>query len=93
MMGEIIAHIVLATWWSFAAIVFVGLRATGDEPAGHCLAVAVFWPVFTVLAVPVVLWRVPFKTAKTIRAGLMNRRLLRDFNRWVEERGKDDDAA
>lgn len=75
----------VVVWWTFAVTVFAFLTYERDGEKGERIAMAVFWPLFVVLALPVMLWRIPFRTAKAIRVDLRNRKLLRKFDAWLKE--------
>lgn len=68
----------LAVWWAFAVVIFAFMTYDG-EPSKERLGIAVFWPILAPMAFVVMLWRIPFKTAKAIRTALRNRKLLKDF--------------
>jgi Ca2+/Na+ antiporter len=79
-------------WWSFAVVVFASLTGNQEGSMTQRITGAAFWPVIVVLYLPVLLWRIPFKTAKTIRTDLRNRKLLREFNEWLERRDQEERA-
>lgn len=70
-------------------MVFAFLTIEGQGLVRDRIAAAVFWPLLAVLEIPAMLWRIPFKTAKAIRADLRNRNLLRKFNAWLAEQDAD----
>ncbi|MDH5797831.1 MAG: hypothetical protein OEZ19_04640 [Paracoccaceae bacterium] len=78
-------HAAIAVWWSFAAVFFVVSMKGHDSPS-ECLALAIFWPVFAMLYVVVMLIKIPFRTAREIRAALRARNLLREFEAWLRDR-------
>lgn len=79
-------------WWSFAVVVFASLTGNQEGSITQRITGAAFWPVIVVLYLPVLLWRIPFKTAKTIRTDLRNRKLLCEFNEWLERRDQEESA-
>ncbi|MDE4176373.1 hypothetical protein PXK01_19630 [Phaeobacter sp. PT47_59] len=76
-------------WWTLAVVIFVTLADQRDSHIQEVIAVAAMWPIFTAVWVPVLLWRIPFRTAKAIRTDLRNRKLLGEFNEWLERRDQD----
>ena len=86
-MMEIYMHIGIAVWWSMAVVILGTFR--DSEGAADVIAAAIFWPIFAIMGLPVLLWRIPFKTVRTIRADLRNRRILREFESWVDENHPD----
>ena len=70
-------------WWTFAVMVFAFMTYE-RHGRNEALSSAVFWPFFVAISLPVMLWRIPFKTVKAIRSDLKNKGLLREFNAWVE---------
>jgi hypothetical protein len=83
-MSEALIHAGVAVYWSFAVVVFVALRETTETR--ELLAAATFWPIVSVVGIVVLLWRIPFKTAKAIRVDLRNRKLIKEFEQWLDER-------
>ncbi|MEX5513571.1 hypothetical protein [Pseudophaeobacter sp. 1A09344] len=89
---EFMAIGVALIWWSFAVVVFASLTGNQEGSMTQRITGAAFWPAIVVLYLPVLLWRIPFKTAKTIRTDLRNRKLLREFNEWLERRCQEESA-
>jgi len=56
------------------------------------LAVIVFWPVAAVLTAVVLLWRIPFKSARQIRADFRNRRIAREFEEYLNTHVRKQDS-
>ncbi len=84
-MSDIIICALIAAWWTFSVVVFVVLRDDAATPRDS-LSAAVFWPLLVPFGIIVTLWRMPFKSARSIRADLRNRKLLNEFNAWVKRR-------
>ncbi|PIE13816.1 MAG: hypothetical protein CSA70_03625 [Rhodobacterales bacterium] len=90
-MDAFFVHGMIAIWWSIAVLI---LCANEDQfqLKRDLVGTAVFWPIVAVLALFVILWRIPFKSARTIRNDLRNRNLLRAFNEWVAHQELDESA-
>ena len=83
---EIYVHIAIAVWWSFASVVFVGLRAVDDESALRSLTMAVFWPIFIWPGLAILLWRIPFRTVEQMRADIRARGQWKEYLKWVDSK-------
>ena len=53
--------IALATWWTFAVVIFCSLNASGDGEIYERIGASVLWPIFAPLAAVALLWAIPFK--------------------------------
>ena len=76
-------------FWFFGFVII--MTALYDSENLHpcdfgVIAVAVFWPIVAVVGLFVILWDIPFSSAKKIRADLRNRGLLEEFNQWVKDK-------
>lgn len=80
---QIIGAIVV--WWTVAVVVFSNAFDTENDIL-YVITLAVFWPAFAVMGMTIVLWRIPFKSTKAIKVDLYNRKLMREFERWLDER-------
>jgi len=87
---EIILTVVAVVWWSMTVVIFAGLCADASTTLRDRITAAVLWPFFIVIALPVMIWRVPFKTVRQMKADIRNRGEWNDFQQWRKERNKDD---
>ena len=89
-LNEIYVLAALGVWWGIAVVILaLMIREIGDVfSASEVLAVSVFWPLFTIFGLVVVLWRIPFKSAKAIRVSLKNRGLMNEFDEFMAARKK-----
>ena len=89
-MNEIYVLAALGVWWGIAVVILaLMIREIGDVfSASKVLSVSVFWPLFTIFGIVVVLWRIPFKSSKTIRVSLKNRGLMNEFDEFMAARKK-----
>ena len=89
-MNEIYVLAALGVWWGIAVVILaLMIREIGDVfSASEVLSVSVFWPLFTIFGLVIVLWRIPFKSAKTIRVSLKNRGLMNEFDEFMAARKK-----
>lgn len=77
-------------YWTFAVACAAILASTSNnmKDVVTIIGVSAIWPVLAVGALILGLYRLPFKTAETIRTDLHNRRLMREFYSWLDEREK-----
>ena len=89
-MNEIYVLAALGVWWGIAVVILaLMIREIGDVfSASEVLSASVFWPLFTIFGLVIVLWRIPFKSAKTIRVSLKNRGLMNEFDEFMAARKK-----
>ena len=89
-MNEIYVLAALGVWWGIAVVILaLMIGEIGDVfSASEVLSVSVFWPLFTIFGLVIVLWRIPFKSAKTIRVSLKNRGLMNEFDEFMAARKK-----
>ena len=90
-MVELYIHIGIAVWWSFAVVIFVVTTATSDSLNYEVLGIAVLWPIAAIFGFLVVLWRIPFKTVRTMKQDIRNKGQWRDFQHWLDEKDKTDE--
>lgn len=77
--------IAIAVWWTFAvACVAIIVAESGRDHFWITVAVSVFWPITAIVLAVVMLWHVPFRTAKAIRRDIRNRGLSREFEAWLK---------
>ena len=89
-LNEIYVLAALGVWWGIAVVILaLMIREIGDVfSASKVLSVSVFWPLFTIFGLVIVLWRIPFKSSKTIRVSLKNRGLMNEFDEFMAARKK-----
>ena len=87
-MGELFIHVGVAFYWSFAVVVYLGMRLDRDYAydLAKVIGTSVFWPLFAVFGVVVVLWRIPFKTVRQMRQEIRAKGQWKDYLEWVEAR-------
>ena len=89
-------HAAVAIWWSVAVFIIFVSRDPYEHTKltlAEVISVAACWPLFVVPGAVVILWRnVFFKSPKVIRSDLRNRKLLRDFEKFIAARKGGDDA-
>ena len=83
--------IILAAYVTVALVLFGGLLGQFEDiedakTLSGFLAVIVFWPIAVVMAAIVILWRIPFKAARTIKTDIRNRKLSREFEEYLKGR-------
>ena len=71
------------------SVLIVGVVGDNVERKAETIGLAVVWPILILPALVVSLYRVPVKTAKTIRQDLHNKGLLREFEAFLKERKKE----
>ena len=89
-LNEIYVLAALGVWWGIAVVILaLMIREIGDVfSASEVLSVSVFWPLFTIFGLVIVMWRIPFKSSKTIRVSLKNRGLMNEFDEFMAARKK-----
>ena len=89
-LNEIYVLAALGVWWGIAVVILaLMIREIGDVfSASKVLSVSVFWPLFTIFGLVIVLWRIPFRSSKTIRVSLKNRGLMNEFDEFMAARKK-----
>lgn len=80
----------VAIWWTFAVVSITAwaqmLREGSPRDFAKVCMLSVFWPLTVIFASIIAVYRIPVASAKTLRADLRNRKLLREFERWVHDR-------
>jgi len=87
---EIVLIGLAVVWWSVTVVIFCALCFDADTALRERVAAAVFWPLVALLALPAMLWRIPFKTVRQMKADIRNRGEWNDFQQWRKARNKDD---
>jgi hypothetical protein len=85
-----LAIFLVLVWWTFAVVVIMLVAAYSDINDSTSLALAmvmsVFWPLTAVLFLPALLYQGAVASAARIRGDLHNRKLLREFDKWLATR-------
>ena len=89
---EIVLTVVAVVWWSVTVVIFSALCADADTALRDRITAAVLWPFFVAFSLPVMLWRIPFKTVRQMKADIRNRGEWDDFQQWRKERNKNDQS-
>ena len=82
---ELLYVLILFIWWT-GFLVGLVLMDHFRPTEIKVIAALVFWPLVAVGGLFLILWGIPFSSAKKIRTDLKNRGLLKEFNQWVKDK-------
>lgn len=86
---EIYIVVAVVLYWTFAVACVAIISASNyDNEVWMLIALAALWPALALIAVVALPYRAVVASAKTIRADLRNRKLLREFEQWLRDQDR-----
>lgn len=83
-----IATLAIAAYYAGFVTVLTMTMNERDEKTIVIIAFAGAWPIIAILCIPWFIYKSIVKSAKTIRIDLNNRKLLKEFDEWMEDKDK-----